>query len=62
MAELKWLPAKDVAARYGTGEKWPWYQQKNDPNFPRGVRFSNGITRWSTEQLDRYDRALIEQD
>ena len=45
MAELKWLPAKDVAARYGTGEKWPWYQQKNDPNFPRGVRFSNGMTR-----------------
>ena len=34
MSKLKWLPAKDVAAHYGTGEKWPRYQQKNDPNFP----------------------------
>ena len=39
MAELKWLPAKDVAARYGTGEKWPWYQQKMTPTFHEASGF-----------------------
>ena len=61
MASPKWIPAKEVAARYGTGEKWPWHQQKIDPRFPKGVRFTNGMTRWQVALLDEYDKALTEQ-
>ena len=57
-ASPKWIPAKEVAARYGTGEKWPWHQQKIDPRFPKGVRFTNGMTRWQVALLDEYDKAL----
>ncbi len=61
MKNQKWLPAKDVAERYGVGDKWPWHQQRKDPRFPRGIRFSTGMTRWSSEQLDNYDRELVKQ-
>jgi predicted DNA-binding transcriptional regulator AlpA len=59
MSDTKWLPAKQVAQRYGTSEKWPWHQQKKDPRFPKGIRFSNGMTRWSRDALDAYDGTLI---
>ena len=58
MASPKWIPAKEIAARYGTGEKWPWHQQKIDPRFPKGVQFTNGMTRWQVALLDEYDKAL----
>jgi|TARA_B110000879_G_C11128199_1_gene494820 predicted DNA-binding transcriptional regulator AlpA len=61
MTQPKWINAKQVAVRYGVSDKWPWHQQKNDPRFPRGVRFSNGMTRWSAEQLDAYDNTLAEE-
>ena len=59
MTSPRWISAKKVAARYGTGEKWPWHQQKIDPRFPKGVRFSNGMTRWHVGLLDQYDKALV---
>ncbi len=51
----KWLTAKQVGDRYGTSEKWPWYMQKQDNTFPRGTRFSNGMTRWNIDELNAYD-------
>lgn len=51
-----WLTAKSVGLRYEVNDKWVWKQQKRDPEFPQGVRFSNGMTRWSTDLLDEYDR------
>jgi len=50
-----WLTAKSVGLRYDVNEKWVWRQQKRDPKFPQGVRFSNGTTRWSAKRLDEYD-------
>ena len=50
-----WLTAKSVGLRYDVNEKWVWRQQKRDPQFPQGVRFSNGTTRWSAKRLDEYD-------
>ena len=58
MTQNKWIDARSVAERYGASEKWPWYQQKIDPNFPREIKISGGMTRWSVEQLDRYDEML----
>lgn len=54
----KFLSAKDVARRYGTSSKWPWYQQKIDPTFPNGIKISEGMTRWSVEHLEAYDESL----
>jgi predicted DNA-binding transcriptional regulator AlpA len=62
MTQPKWITAKEVATRYGTGNKWPWHQQRFDPRFPKGVRFSNGMTRWSATQLDTYDATLAEDN
>lgn len=61
MKNHKWLQAKEVAERYGTGEKWAWHIQKKDARFPKGIRFSNGMTRWSAAQLDEYDAQLEAQ-
>ena len=61
MTPTKWMPAKEVAARYNTGEKWPWHQQKADPRFPKAVKFSNGMTRWNADQLDEYDEQLLSE-
>ena len=51
----KWYDAKGVGERYSAGPKWVYHVQKNDPCFPKGVRFSNGMTRWSADCLDKYD-------
>lgn len=50
-----WLTAKSVGLRYEVNDKWVWKQQKRDPKFPQGVRFSNGMTRWNADSLDEYD-------
>jgi predicted DNA-binding transcriptional regulator AlpA len=55
MAQAKWLTAAQVGARYGVCNKWVYAVQRRDPSFPRGVRFTNGTTRWSVEALDAYD-------
>ena len=56
MAQKIWYDAKGVGERYSAGPKWVYYIQKNDPKFPQGVRFSNGMTRWNADRLDEYDR------
>jgi predicted DNA-binding transcriptional regulator AlpA len=58
MTQTKWITARQVAIRYGVNSKWPWHQMKRDTRFPRGVRFSNKMTRWNTAELDEYDAAL----
>ena len=56
----EWFSAKSVKDRYDTSEKWVYHQQKNDPDFPKGVKFSDGMTRWSRKQLDEYDKKKME--
>lgn len=58
MNSPKWITAQQVAERYSVNNKWPWHQMKRDPLFPKGVRFSNKMTRWNTADLDTYDAAL----
>ena len=53
-----WLTAKAVGLRYNVNEKWVWRQQRRDPKFPQGVRFTNGMTRWNAACLDEYDRQI----
>lgn len=54
-----WLDANMVAKRYGAGAKWVWYKMRTDPNFPKGIRFSAGMTRWNLEQLNQYDELML---
>ena len=61
MAQQRWYTAKGVGMRYDTGPKWVWHQMKKDPRFPRGVRFSGGMTRWNEEDLAAYDDLIINQ-
>ena len=58
MNSPKWITARQVAARYGVNNKWAWHQMRRDPHFPKGVRFSNKMTRWNTADLDTYDATL----
>ena len=58
MTPPKWINARQVDIRYGVNDKWAWHQMKRDPHFPKGVRFSNKMTRWNTADLDAYDAAL----
>jgi len=58
MNSPKWITARQVAARYGVNDKWAWHQMRRDPQFPKGVRFSNKMTRWNTADLDTYDATL----
>ena len=58
MNSPKWITARQVSARYGVNDKWAWHQMRRDPHFPKGVRFSNKMTRWNTADLDTYDATL----
>ena len=58
MNSPKWITARQVAARYGVNDKLAWHQMRRDPHFPKGVRFSNKMTRWNTADLDTYDATL----
>lgn len=63
MAQKIWYTAKGVGKRYDTSPKWVYHMQKIDPRFPKGVRFSGGMTRWSEEQLEHYDEQVaLEQN
>ena len=62
MTQKKFLSAASVGQRYETGPKWVWHQMKNDPRFPKGVRFSGGMTRWSEDDLAAYDQIVLSEN
>ena len=61
MTQHTWLTDKQVGLRYNTSPKWVWYHQKRDPRFPRGVKFSNGMTRWLASALEAYDATVAQK-
>ena len=48
-----WYDAKGVKNDIASSK---WLPIQTDPKFPQGVRFSNKMTRWSSDSLDEYDR------
>ena len=45
----------DVADRYGNHRSWTWRQLKNDPTFPKPVKFSPGCTRWKISEIEAWE-------
>ena len=49
------LSDKATAERYGVGRTTIWRWIKNQ-NFPRPLNLSKGCTRWSIDDLERWER------
>jgi len=56
----KYASPKKVAERYDWHITTVWRRVKEDPAFPRPIKFSPGCTRFSVDALDAYDAAKAE--
>jgi len=58
-SEVKWLRKANVAARYGVDQSTITRWSKSNPNFPKPVQISDGVTAWNLDELDAHDRARM---
>lgn len=54
----KWLRDTDLATRYHTGRSTIWVRAKNDPEFPKPKKISNGMTRWDLDEVLEFEKNL----
>ena len=59
--EKRFLSDKDLARRYSVSRPTIWRWAKNLDGFPVPVQITPGTSRWSLEELQAYDRALLQR-
>jgi predicted DNA-binding transcriptional regulator AlpA len=55
----QFLSDRQAAERYGVGRATIWRWLREDPSFPRPVRFTPGCTRWSLPELLAWEASRI---
>lgn len=55
------LNVKDVAARLSTSQTSVWRLEKNDPDFPAGIKLCRNSKRWLASAIDSYILTIAER-
>lgn len=57
--QTQFLRVKQVADTFGMSVATVWRKAKTDPQFPKPVKVSEGITGWPSDEVRAYMDALI---
>lgn len=57
--QTQFLRVKQVADTFGMSVATVWRKAKTDPQFPKPVKVSEGITGWPSDEVRAYMEALI---
>ena len=56
-----YISDKQIAVRWDCSRTTVWRRHRNDPEFPRFVRLSPGVSRVRLSELEAYEQAKAEQ-
>lgn len=55
------INVRDVAERLCTSQTSVWRLEKNDPDFPAGIKLCRNSKRWLSSAIDRYILTIAER-
>ena len=55
-----YLTDKQLAERYNVSRQWVWMQAKRDATFPQPIKLTQGCTRFSLIEIEKFENQCKE--